>query len=173
MLVKRAGQKATALTLFLLCTLSFSSRAEVLVGEVIRLSDGDTITVLDSTHTQHKVRLAGIDAPESHQAFGNVSKQHLASLVFRKHVTVGWIKRDRYGRIVGKVYADGVDLCLEQVKAGLAWWYEKYQKEQIPEDRETYRHAEAEARARRAGLWSDADPKPPWDYRRERRAASR
>jgi endonuclease YncB( thermonuclease family) len=75
----------------------------VLTGEVVALSDGDTITVLDSSNVQHKVRLAGIDAPESKQAFGTVSRQHLAALVFRKQVTVEWFKRDRYGRIVGKV----------------------------------------------------------------------
>ncbi len=87
---------------------------------MIGLSDGDTITVLDASNVRHKIRLAGIDAPERKQAFGNVSKQHLAALVFRKHVTVEGKKLDRYGRTVGKVYLGERDVCLEQIRAGLA-----------------------------------------------------
>lgn len=106
------------------------ARAETLDGYVVAVSDGDTITVLDAKREQYKIRLAGIDAPEKAQAFGERSKQHLAELVFNKQVTVEWDKFDRYGRTVGKVLVNGTDANLEQIKAGMAWWYEKYRKEQ-------------------------------------------
>lgn len=92
-----------------------SATAETLTGEVVGLADGDTVTVLDEAKTQHKVRLADIDAPEKKQPFANRARQSLATLVFRKQVVVDWHKTDRYGRIVGKVFADNVDVGLEQV----------------------------------------------------------
>ena len=159
--VKLAYNACIALAL-LAC---LSARADTFVGEVIGLSDGDTITVLDASNVRHKIRLAGIDAPESKQAFGNVSKQHLAELVFRKHVTVEGQKLDRFGRTVGKVYLGELDVCLEQIRAGLAWWFEKYQSDQTVEDRLSYREAESIARARRIGLWADPDPIAPWGFR--------
>jgi endonuclease YncB( thermonuclease family) len=110
--------------LFLLVLLlSFASLAgaATLTGRVVGVSDGDTITVLDSTNDQHKVRLAGIDAPEKAQPFGSRSKARLSSLVYGKTVTVEFVKFDRYQRMVGKVIGpDGTDLCLEQIKTGLA-----------------------------------------------------
>lgn len=105
--------------------LSASVHAEMLNGHVVGVADGDTITVLDITNTQHKIRLAGIDAPEKKQAFGQVSKKSLSDLVFDKQVNIDWTKHDRYGRIVGKVLINGVDANLEQVKRGLAWFYKK------------------------------------------------
>jgi endonuclease YncB( thermonuclease family) len=87
--------------------------ADVINGRVVGIADGDTITVLDNTNSPHKVRLAGIDAPEKKQAFGNVSKKTLSDLVFGKQVTVDWSKHDRYGRIVGKALVNGMDANLE------------------------------------------------------------
>lgn len=116
--------------------------------------------------TQHKVRLAGIDAPERSQPFGQRSKQSLSDLVFSQWVTVETDKRDRYGRAVGKVLKDGVDTNLEQVKRGMAWHYKAYQREQSASDRVTYAEAEEAAREERVGLWRDAQPVPPWDFRR-------
>jgi endonuclease YncB( thermonuclease family) len=75
------------------------------------------------------IRLSGIDAPEKAQPFGQRSKESLSSLVFDKAVTVEWSKRDKYGRIVGKVLIDGTDANLEQIKAGMAWFYRRYAKE--------------------------------------------
>lgn len=140
--------------------------ADVLVGRVVGISDGDTVTVLDGDRVQHKVRLAGIDAPEAHQAFGARSKQHLSKLVFSQNVQVEWRKLDRYGRLVGKVIVGGVDANLRQVEAGLAWHYVQYQREQSQVDREAYVSAERIAREARVGLWADASPVPPWDFRR-------
>ena len=76
-----------------------------------------------------------------------------------------WKKLDRYGRTIGKVTADGVDCGLRQVELGMAWHYKAYAKDQSREDRESYAGAEERAKAERRGLWSDADPVPPWEYR--------
>lgn len=138
---------------------------ETLEGKVVGISDGDTITVLNSAKTQHKIRLAGIDAPEKAQAFGVRSKQHLSDLVFGKSVSVDWNKTDKYGRTIGKVVVNGQDANLSQVQAGLAWHYKQYEKEQSAPDRSSYAQAEIDAKARRLGLWHDAIPVPPWDFR--------
>ncbi len=120
--------------------------ADSLTGKVGRVVDGDTLYVLDANYKEHKIRLAGIDAPERKQAYGLASRKHLASIVASKQVTIEYQKRDRYGRIVGKVLLDGIDVCLEQVKAGFAWHYKKYQHEQSPEDQQLYAEAENKAR---------------------------
>jgi len=137
-------------------------------GKVVGVADGDTITVLDSSNANHRVRLLGIDAPESGQAFATQSKQDLSDVVFGKVVTIEWSKHDRYGRIVGKVLLNGRDVCLAQVVAGMAWHYKYYQDDQTPEDRELYAAAEVAARAAKIGLWVDPDSIPPWDFRRQR-----
>ncbi len=78
--------------------------AEPLTGKVVKVADGDSITVLENTNTQHRIRLQGIDAPERKQAFGSASRKNLASLVAGKTVTVNRDKRGRDGRITGSVY---------------------------------------------------------------------
>jgi endonuclease YncB( thermonuclease family) len=130
------------------------------------VADGDTITVLDANRQQNKVRLIGIDAPEKFQPFGNRSRQHLDVLVHGRDVVVEWNKRDRYGRILGKVLVGSVDANLEQIRAGLAWHYKQYEREQSRENRETYASAELHARTAKRGLWIDPAPIPPWEFRR-------
>jgi endonuclease YncB( thermonuclease family) len=137
------------------------------MGRVVRIADGDTITLLDSTNTQHRIRLQGIDAPESHQDFGAQSKKSLSDMIFDKQVTADCDKTDQYGRQVCKIVFDGRDVNLEQVKAGMAWHYKDYEREQSPQDREIYAHAEDEARRVRRGLWSDANPVEPSEFRRD------
>ena len=158
-------------------TVSVAS-AETLIGTVVGVADGDTITVLDANREQHKIRLGGIYAPEKAQPFGQRSKENLSRLVFDKDVRVEWKKRDKYKRIVGKVMVQpsGCPTCpktldagLAQLTVGLAWWYQKYAKEQSPEDAGRYEFAEQEARAKRAGLWADGQPIPPWDWRKGER----
>jgi endonuclease YncB( thermonuclease family) len=138
-------------------------------GKVVGVSDGDTITVLDSTKTQHKIRLAGIDAPEKKQPFGQASKKNLSALVFNRDVTLDCGKSDKYRRELCVVMVDGQDANLAQVKAGMAWWYRKYQKEQTARQRVSYEAAESTAKIGRVGLWSDADPVPPWEWRHPKR----
>jgi endonuclease YncB( thermonuclease family) len=158
-----------AISLFaLFLVVSVPTFANTLTGKVVKVTDGDTITIL-TDNTQHRIRLQGIDAPERKQAFGNASRKHLGSLVAGKTVTVQWDKRDRYRRIVGFVIVDGQDMNLEQLKAGMAWFYRYYQKELSPKKRKLYAQAEDKARADRLGLWQDENPVPPWEWRRMNR----
>ncbi len=140
--------------------------AAVLTGQVVGISDGDTLKVLDANHQVHTIRLMGIDAPEKAQPFGQRAKQSLSALVFQQQVQVEWHKQDRYGRIVGQVRTRaGVDVCLEQLQRGMAWHYKQYIQEQSPPDRITYAQAEDAARAQRLGLWQESSPTPPWLWR--------
>ena len=150
----------------LLLALACTAHAETITGRVVGVADGDTITVLDADKVQHKIRLAGIDAPEKKQALGNRSKESLSELVFDKTVAVETTKRDKYGRQIGKVLVDGRDVNLVQVERGMAWFYRQYQREQSPNDQRLYEAAEDAARAGKRGLWRDADPVPPWEFRR-------
>lgn len=159
-------------SLLLALTLIFSiqiANADTIMGRVVGVADGDTITVLDSNNTQFKVRLAGIDAPEKRQAFGNVAKKSLSDLVFDKQVTVDWKKLDHYGRTVGKVVINGQDINLEQINRGMAWFYKKYQNELVLDDRLSYLHAQEFAESNKSGLWIDADPVAPWDFRKQKK----
>jgi endonuclease YncB( thermonuclease family) len=151
--------------LVLLICLQWVAHADVLLGHVVAVSDGDTITVLDDTKQRHVIRLMGIDAPEKAQAYGQKAKESLSDLVFKKEVSVTWFKRDRYGRTVGLVYIDDTDVCLEQIKRGLAWHYKDYEREQSVEDRSRYAIAEEQARIARIGLWLDDKPTEPSIYR--------
>jgi len=159
----------TSVLIILFITHASASIADTLTGRVVRVTDGDTIVVLDTNNAQHKIRLQGIDAPERKQAYGTKSKEHLSDSVAGKFVVVEYEKRDRYERILGKVLLSNQDMNLEQVKAGLAWHYKKYQNEQTTADRVKYSDAEREARMERHGLWHDANPMPPWEYRQGKR----
>lgn len=141
--------------------------AETIIGRVIAVSDGDTIKILDDSKKMYVIRLKGIDAPEKAQSFGQRAKQSLSDLAFERRVEVHWNKRDRYGRIVGKVIDNtGSDICLEQIARGMAWHYQQYASEQSVEDRRSYASAENSARAANVGLWSEVQPTPPWAWRR-------
>ena len=136
------------------------ARADDFTGRVVGVSDGDTITVLRG-RTPIKVRLDGIDAPESGQDFGTRAKQAASEMAFGKVVTIQPRGTDRYGRTVALVVLpDGRPLNHELVRSGLAWWYRKY----APGDA-TLERFEAEARGARRGLWSQASPIAPWDWR--------
>jgi len=138
----------------------------LLAGTVVAVTDGDTIKVLDQNHVLHRIRLAGIDAPEKRQAFGTRAKESLAELCFDKTARVEYSKLDRYGRVVGKVLINGRDVNLEQIKRGLAWHYKQYEMEQSSEDRVAYAIAEVRARNGKVGLWTDHNAVPPWIWRR-------
>lgn len=148
--------------------MSFSVRADY-IGDVIRIADGDSVTILDMHKVQHKVRLVGIDAPERKQPFGKRSKQSLSDLVYRKMVTVKSNKRDQYGRELGKILINGVDVNLEQIRRGMAWHYKVYKYDLSASDRQTYAETERKARMMRYGLWIDSAPLPPWIWRKLKR----
>jgi len=159
-----------SISILLLCLPLLANSAE-LSGRIVKVADGDTITILDTSNTQHKIRLSGIDAPERKQAFGEVSRKALADAVAGRDVVIDWNKRDRYKRIVGKVLVSGQDINLQQVRKGMAWHYKKYENEQDVEDRSIYANAEYEAQRDRVGLWRDKDPMAPWEWRRVQRMA--
>ena len=99
-----------------------------LTGKVISVADGDTISILDSSNKQHKIRLYGIDTPEKKQAFGKAAKKYTSRLTFKKMVIVKAYDTDKYGHTVGVVKVDGINVNESLVRAGLAWQYRKYCK---------------------------------------------
>ena len=144
---------------------SLSAPAATLTGQVVSVHDGDTLTVLDGARQQHKIRLLGIDAPELGQPYSRRARQALVTATMRQIVTIAWLKRDRYGRPLGKVLHHEEDLNLALLRAGLVWHYTQYADEQFAGDRERYAEAEKHARKARAGLWSDPVPIAPWNWR--------
>ena len=132
--------------------------AETLLGRVVSVQDGDTLTVRVAGQ-RVKVRLAGIDAPERNQPFGEQSRQSLSRMALNRTASVAVRKIDDYGRTIGVVTVAGLNVEAEQVRRGLAWVYRQYRHD--PQ----LLALEAEAKAARRGLWVDANPKPPWDWR--------
>jgi endonuclease YncB( thermonuclease family) len=170
--MSKQGKQTIIWALLILFAPLLSASAQTITGKVVGVSDGDTITVLDGNNQQHKIRLDGIDAPESHQDFGSRAKQSLSDLVFGKTVTVISSKKDRYGRTLGKVMLDNQNINLEQIQRGMAWFYRQYAKELKPEDAKAYERAEIAAKDNALGLWREPNPLPPWFFRRDRSNAT-
>jgi endonuclease YncB( thermonuclease family) len=143
---------------------------ETIDGRVVGVVDGDTLTLLDAQLRQRRIRLLGVDAPESGQPFGGASKRQLAGMVFGRPAQARCGKPDRYGREICQVLIDGVDVGQAQIVAGMAWYYVRYGGGLPAVLRAQYGAAQTAARAERRGLWSDAEPRPPWDWRAEARA---
>lgn len=135
--------------------------------KVVGVHDGDTFTGLNDSKEQVKVRLDAVDAPELGQPYGEASKKALSDKIFGNSVTVITKKRDRYGRTIGHVIVEKRDVNLELLEEGAAWHYEEY------DHNKRLREAEQAARDSKTGLWKDAHPIPPWEWRKtekERRA---
>lgn len=129
-------------------------------GKVVAVADGDTLTLLGAGNVQTRVRLSGIDAPERGQPFSQRARQELSGLVFGKVVEIEDLGQDRYGRTIGRVFFDGIDVGQRLVEQGLAWHYKRY------DDSEALSRAEEAARAARKGLWQAPGPVPPWEWRK-------
>lgn len=130
-------------------------------GKVVRISDGDTVTVL-MNNQQYKIRLNGIDAPEHSQPFGSKSREYLRDMINQKTVTVTVQGKDRYGRYLGVISTPEIkDVNAEMLKAGCAWHYKQYNKSP------NYASYETSAKASKKGLWSEPNPTPPWVFRRQ------
>jgi micrococcal nuclease len=166
------------ITSLLVCIslLSAKSPMRTVEGVVVKVTDGDTIKVETSERTILRVRLYGIDAPETEkysrrtgriskagQPYGEEAYRALESRILGKKVKVDIIDIDRYKRMVGIVYLDSGDINLEMVKKGWAWAYREYLKGSYASE---YLDAEKEARAKKLGLWKQANPQPPWEFRR-------
>lgn len=162
-------KKNTKRLLFSICLvilygiISTSLSAKTLEGRVVRVADGDTITLLDANNRQHKIRLYGIDAPELHQAYGRKARGALEKLVAGKDVRVKVINIDDYGRNVGLVSEGSIIANERMVQDGFAWVYTYYCKMNFCADWQTL---EQNARQARKGLWRGKNPIPPWKWRR-------
>ncbi|MEM8563001.1 MAG: thermonuclease family protein [Pseudomonadota bacterium] len=135
-----------------------------LTGRVVRVADGDTLSILDKHNKQHKIRLHGIDSPEREQPHGKAAWDALEAMVDGKTVSVVVLGEDSYGRTDATVYLGEQNINLALVANGHAWWYRYY----APNNR-LLEATEQQARRDKRGLWADANPKPPWDWRREQR----
>lgn len=153
--------------LILLLSSCFCS-AETILGHVVGIVDGDTITLLTPEKTQIKVRLYGIDAPEKKQAFGSRAKDNLSAIAFCKDAKLVTVNKDQYGRTVAWVYVANVNANEEQVRTGFAWWYSQFAKHETK-----LRDLEQEARKAKRGLWADQEPVPPWKWRQTSKARHR
>lgn len=149
----------------LLLALIYLTAADTLIGRVVRIADGDTVTVLVGGDHQVKVRLFGIDAPERGQDYSRKSREALAELVFEKEVRVVVHDKDRYGRTVGDIYIGNTLVNEKMIRDGWAWNYVRYSHSK------RYAELEREAREAQKGLWADKAPVPPWEYRAHERAA--
>ena len=128
-------------------------------GKILKVYDGDTITILNNNNEKIRIRLFGLDAPESNQSFGNISTKNLQTLCPIDSIANVKIKdKDKYGRIVGIVFCDGVNVNANQVKNGFAWAYSEYAYRYIP--------LEMLARIKKKGLWSESNPIKPSDFRK-------
>lgn len=149
-------------------------------ARVVKIEDGDTITVVSDAGRRIKVRLLGIDAPETGQPFGAASRRVLSENLAGGRVRIEQSGVDSYGRVLGRVLVPPagcrgctatVDVNLGQIESGMAWWYRQYARDQRITDRGRYQSAEAGARFAKRGLWADSAPVPPWDWRHARKPA--
>lgn len=144
----------------------------LLQARVIAVLDGDTVEVLDTTQRQHRIRLAGIDAPElahpgmAAQPYGRQAKDALAEMTLGRSVRVEILDVDGFGREIGAIACNGWDVNLAMVRLGAAWAYRQYL---TGPNRGTYIAAEGAAHTKRRGLWVDAEPVAPWEWRKESR----
>lgn len=128
---------------------------------VMKVADGDTFTGLTADNRQVKIRIAGIDAPEKGQPYGNKAKKALAAMVFHKSVAIDSLYQDRYGRTIAVVYTPkGKDVGAELIKQGMAWHYVQYSHDK------QYAQLEQKARDQHMGLWQYHDIISPWQWRK-------
>ncbi|MEM8875821.1 MAG: thermonuclease family protein [Planctomycetota bacterium] len=154
--------RLAALLLILACPAIADDASAPFTAEVVRVTDGDTVTVLHD-RTEVRIRLEGIDAPERGQAFGTRARQALSDACFGRDILVEPTGTDRYGRTIATLKIEGRSINLAMVRAGMAWHYTQFS------DDADLAEAERAARKARRGLWRDPDPVPPWEWRRRDR----
>ncbi len=158
---------------------SASQVDKTLHGKVIKVADGDTITLKDNHGTTHRIRLLGVDAPELQQAHGQAAKKWLSELILDNSIQVQVVDQDRYERLIGKLKTTpstcqkteceySVDLNLQLVQLGHAWWYSNYKKNQPKTDHTLYEQAQTFAQNNKLGLWEKPNPVPPWQWRKNK-----
>jgi endonuclease YncB( thermonuclease family) len=151
------------------CGLFFiQAQAESMTGRVADIADGDSLTLQDAQHQQHAIRLAGIDAPELAQDFGQQAKSSLASLALNQPATAVCKQPAPNQPAVCTVNIGGKDIGLAQIGAGMAWWYQQNAMSLSVQAQSDYRQAEFNAKIHRLGFWNSKNPTPPWVWRRGR-----
>ena len=151
-----------------LMAIALASQAATIRATLTRVFDGDTIEVRDESGRRLRIRLSGIDAPERGQSFGSEARVSLLRVLSAGPLLVEVESADRYHRLLAKVTCAGRDASLAQIASGLAWSY-PWADSVSATDRRLYSNEESIARAFRRGLWSEHDPMPPWQYRRQSR----
>ena len=156
-------KKITILLLLLLASSSLFC-GDIIKGRIIKVTDGDTVTLLTKNNKQLKIRLYGIDCPEKGQDFYQVAKDYVSDAIYDKKVQVEIINKDRYQRSVGVIWMDkNVNLNLELINQGLAWHYKQFDKS------ESYAEAERIARKNKSKIWSLANATAPWEFRKNKK----
>lgn len=157
------------LALFLLTFVcgAASASASVLQGRVVEVHDGRTVTV-ENTGRRIKVALKAADAPEGDQPYGDVARQHLAALVLGRHVSIEYTGLGPEAILIGRVFCDERDIGLQMIRDGVAWFDRSYETNLDPQESRLYAESERAARGERRGLWQDASPTPPWEWRSAR-----
>ncbi len=140
--------------------------AQIIEGRVIGVIDGDTLEVLDVNRKTHRIRLAGIDAPERSQSHGAAAKKVLSEHVYLQNVNVKVVDTDRYKRTIGRVRLNGEDINLRMVADGYAWVYAQYAYT-LGRDKKRYELAQTRAQTAQRGLWGNSSAIPPWAFRRQ------
>ena len=143
---------------------------EPIEGHALDVHDGDSFTMRADDGRRLRIRVSGIDAPEQHQPWADASRRLLGESLRGRRLRIDPVKQDVFDRTVAKVWvlddeAPPRDAGLALLEAGLAWHFVRYRADQPPADVPRYAQAERNARARRAGLWQDAAPEAPWDFR--------
>ena len=151
----------TALLILSICNVQAQT---MLTGTVVGVKDGDTVEVLDAQNKTTILRLAEVDCPEKKQPYGKAAKQFTSNTVYRKTIHYFVTDKDRYGRSVAKVYYKNKYLTAEIIKNGMGWHYKKYSRSR------ELAQLELKAKAQNIGLWADANPVYPSDWRKARRA---
>jgi micrococcal nuclease len=168
-----AASMIWTMTLLMACAPSAAQVPQKEVfGRIVRVTDGDTVTLLSSDNTQIKLRLAGTDAPESRMPYGQASRVHLAGLVLNKEVVAVTQKQDHYGRNVATLFIGTKDINLSMVQADMAWHYKQF--ESVLDKSIARKHAQSEQTARfeQQGLWQQPNQQAPWDWRKNRTTIS-
>ena len=165
-----SGRLAVFFTLIVALFASTLAHAELLEGMVERVKDGDTVRLRLAGGERADVRLAGIDTPEKAQPFGRAAGRRLAALCLGRRAEADRRDTDRFGRAVGRLFCDGRDVGRLLIAEGLAWHFKRYERNQPLDERDADSSAESAARDARVGLWSEADPIPPWEWRKAAKA---
>ena len=144
--------------------MSTAASADTLTGRVIDIADGDTLTLLVGRQP-YKIQIAAIDAPERYQTWGDQSRTNLSRLTLSRMVVANCSRLEREDHQACQVTVNGIDIGLQQIKEGMAWWIRQDTHAQSAEDQSAYESAELMAKMRRMGLWGQTNPVPPWTFR--------